>query len=50
MAVKQYPLRIEADLWKKAKAKAALEGITLKEAFERFLKGWIDGKLKIEKK
>ncbi len=50
MALKQYPMRVEEDVWKKAKAKAALEGITLREALENLLKGWIDGKLKIGKK
>ena len=50
MVLKQYPMRVEEELWKRAKAKAALEGITLREALESLLKGWINGKLKIEKK
>lgn len=50
MAAKTYPMRVEEEIWRKAKAKAALEGITMKEAIERFLRGWIDGRLKIEKK
>ena len=50
MAIKQYPLRVEEKIWRQAKAKAALEGITLKETFERLLKGWIDGELNIDKK
>ncbi len=50
MALKQYPMRVEEEIWKRAKAKAALEGITMKEAIERLLQGWTDGKLKIEKK
>ena len=50
MALKQYPMRVEEEIWRRAKAKAALEGITLREAIEGLLKGWIDGKLEIEKK
>ncbi len=50
MAIKQYPMRVEEEIWRRAKAKAALEGITMREAVERLLKGWIDGKLEIEKK
>ena len=50
MALKTYPMRVEEQIWRQAKAKAALEGITLRESIERLLKGWIDGKLKINEK
>ncbi len=50
MAQKTYPMRVEEDIWKRVKSKAALEGITLREAIERLLKGWIDGKIKIDRK
>ena len=50
MALKSYPLRVEEEIWRRTKAKAALEGITLREAIERLLKGWIDEQLKVEKK
>ena len=50
MASKTYPMRVDEEIWKRVKAKAALEGITLREAIERLLKGWIDEKIKIEKK
>lgn len=48
--MKQYLLNVEDEIWKKVKSKAALEGITLRVAIERLLKGWIDGELKTEKK
>jgi hypothetical protein len=50
MAMKQYNLTVEDEIWKKVKSKAALDGITLKEAIGGLLKGWIDGELKIVKK
>jgi predicted HicB family RNase H-like nuclease len=50
MALKTYPMRVEEQIWRQAKAKAALEGITLREAIERLLKEWIDEKIKIEEK
>jgi predicted DNA binding CopG/RHH family protein len=50
MVLKQYPMRVEEEVWRRVKAKAALEGMTIKEAIERLLRGWVDGKLKIEKK
>ncbi len=50
MAQKRTAVRVDEDIWKQAKAKAALEAITLQEALDRLLKGWIDGKLNIEKK
>ncbi len=49
MALKTYPMRVEEQIWRQAKAKAALEGITLREAIERLLKGWVDGKIKTDK-
>ncbi len=45
-----YPMRVEEEIWRLAKSKAALDRITMREAIERLLKGWIDGKIKIEKK
>jgi hypothetical protein len=45
-----YPMRVDERIWRQAKSKAALEGITLREAIERLLEGWIDEKIKIEKK
>ena len=50
MALKTYPMRVEEQIWRQAKSKAALEGITLREAIERLLIGWIDEKLNIDKK
>lgn len=50
MALKTYPMRVEEQIWRQAKAKAALEGITMREAIERLLRGWIDEKIEIEKK
>lgn len=34
-------LRINEDIWAQAKAKAALEKITLSVAIERLLKAWV---------
>jgi len=50
MALKTYPMRVEEQIWRQAKAKAALQGITLKETIERLLKRWIDGEINIDKK
>jgi len=50
MALRQYPMRIEELLWRKAKSKAALEGMTLREALETLLRLWIDGKVDVEVK
>ena len=50
MPQKRTAVRVDEDIWSQAKAKAALERITLQEALERLLKGWIDGKIKIDKK
>jgi len=50
MALKTYPMRVEEQIWRQAKARAALEGITLKEAIERLLRGWIEGKMEVKKK
>ncbi len=39
--VASYILRdIDAELWRKVKAKAATEGISVKAAIESLLKGW----------
>ena len=50
MAQKRTAVRIDENIWKQAKAKAALEGITLQGALEGLLQGWINGKLNIDKK
>ena len=48
--IKQYPMRVDEQLWRQAKARAALEGITLRETIEKLLEAWISGKLKIDKR
>ncbi len=50
MVKKRYALSVDEEVWKRAKAKAALEGMTLQETFEKLLKGWVDEKIRIEKK
>ena len=50
MALKIYPMRVDEEIWRRVKAKAALEGITLREAVEKLLEDWINGTLKIDKK
>lgn len=50
MVQKRYAVSVDEEIWKRAKAKAALEGITLQDAFEKLLKGWVDEKIKVEKK
>lgn len=45
-----YPTRIEENIWRQAKAKAALEGVTMREVIEQILKAWAEGKIKLEKK
>jgi len=47
MATIQYGLRLDKVIWRKAKAKAALEGITMKEALERMLTAWTEGRIEI---
>jgi hypothetical protein len=44
---KQYPMRIEAETWQRAKAMAALHGITMREALETLLRDWISGHIVI---
>lgn len=46
--ISQYPLRIKETIWRKAKAKAALDKITLRKVIEELLEGWIDGKIMIQ--
>jgi predicted HicB family RNase H-like nuclease len=48
--IKQYPMRVEELIWRKAKSKAALEDISLREVVERLLIAWINGKINIDKK
>jgi predicted HicB family RNase H-like nuclease len=43
--LKQYPMRVDEEIWRRAKSQAALEGITLREAIERLLQAWVDGKI-----
>ncbi len=45
----QYPIRIDDELWRQAKIKAATDRITLREVIEKLLVGWVDGKLRIPK-
>lgn len=49
MALKTYPMRVEEQIWRQAKSKAALEGITLREAIEKLLSAWIEGKFNLKK-
>ncbi len=50
MVKKRHALSVDEEIWKRAKAKAALEGMTLQETFEKLLKGWADDKIEIERK
>jgi hypothetical protein len=45
--IKQYPLRIDDNIWRKAKSKAALVDVTLRLAVEQLLEGWVEGKYSI---
>jgi len=47
--VKQYPLRVDETVMRKAKARAALEGISLKSAIEALLRIYGEGKRNVKK-
>ena len=40
---------VDEDLWKKVKAKAALEGEKVGEIIQELLKAYVEGKVKIKK-
>lgn len=46
---KQYLMRVDELLWRRTKSKAALEGITMREAIERLFLAWLDGRVDIKK-
>lgn len=46
---KNYLMRVDEMLWRRAKSKAALEGITMREAIERLFLAWLEGRVDIKK-
>ena len=48
--IKQYPMRVEEQIWRQAKARAALDGVTMREAIERLLIAWAKGEFDTDKK
>jgi hypothetical protein len=46
---KQYPLRIDEDVYARAKSKAALKRVSLKEAITTLLRLWTDDRLTLRK-
>jgi len=45
--LKQYPIRIDGELWKEFKAICALKGLTIREALERLIKLYTNRKIEI---
>ncbi len=43
--IKQYPLRIDDTIYRKARSKAVLEGISMKELITTLLEMWGEGKI-----
>lgn len=48
--MKQYPLRIDDTIYRKAKSKAALEGISMKDLITELLQMWGDGRIQLTKR
>ena len=45
--LKQYPIRIESQLWRELKINAAMDGITIREVLERLIKLYTNRKIEI---
>ena len=48
--IKQYPLRIDDTIYRKARSKAVLEGISMKDLITELLQMWGDGRIQLTKR
>lgn len=45
--LKQYPIRIDPQLWRELKGKAGIEGLTIRGVLERLIELYVNGKVEV---